>query len=506
MAHISGITDRRILAQLLSAGQASSVLRRDSTEVAALEALDRTLLYLGFGPQLDWPHFGADGHYEDHTQAAVAAFAVREGLAGDGAQVTPEQLTRLLARYDEAVEQDRSALAALREAGQVSATLQRSGTDAQRIRVLQRLLYVAGFGDEMKWDKFGDDGDYGANTTRAVAAFAAAAPAPGDGSELSDVLAEKLIAAVSENRERPTPLVLDQINVVGNKMFLVTASGKKQIASLVRFRSRQGWQATGEMPFASFLQARPDVFAGQPPSLLHVLQAVVENEGKLDGVNAYDDSFLSFGILQWTSGAGENKGELAAFLQFLLQKDPLVFQKYFGVFNLNVAGVSGGKNTPATGFFVLRGQRLDTVEKKNELRQPDWVYRFRNAGHDPVVQQAQTEYAQARLSLFYRNPSQRIKGRFVADYVSSEVGVALIFDQHVNRPGHVLGTLTQAVADVTPELGDPATWDTEVEQRFLDRYLTLRHATSMTDSRKRAAQVRQVAGPVVSAQRGSFRI
>jgi peptidoglycan hydrolase-like protein with peptidoglycan-binding domain len=506
MAHISGITDRRILAQLLSAGRVSSVLQRNSTETPALEALDRTLLYLGFGPQLDWAHFGADGHYEEHTQAAVAAFAVREGLAGDGAQVTPEQLTRMLARYDETVEQDRSALAALREAGQVAATLRRSGADAQHIQVLQRLLYVAGFGDELKWDKFGDDGDYGASTTRAVAAFAAAVQAPSDGSEFSDVLAEKLITAVSENRERPTPLVLDQLNVVENKMFLVTASGRKQIASLVRFRNRRGWQAQGEMPFASFLQAHPDVFAGQPPSLLHALHAVVENEGKLDGVNAYDDSFLSFGILQWTSGSSGNKGELAAFLQFLLQKDPQVFQKYFGVFNLNVVGVSGGSTAPAAGFFVLRGQRLDTAEKKNELRQPDWVYRFWNAGHDPVLQQAQIEYAQARLSIFYRNPSQRIKGRFVADYVSSEVGVALIFDQHVNRPGHVLGTLTQAVTDLTPELGDPANWDTEVEQRFLDRYLTLRHATSMTDLRKRAAQIRQLAGSVVSAQRGSFRI
>jgi peptidoglycan hydrolase-like protein with peptidoglycan-binding domain len=475
-------------------------------ETAALEALDRTLLYLGFRSELDWPHFGADGRYEDHTQAAVAAFVLREGLTGDGAQVIPEQLTQILARYDETVGQDRAALTALRDSGRVAVTLRRSGADAQHIRVLQRLLYVAGFGDELKWDKFGDDGDYGGSTVRAVTAFSTAVQSPNDGSAFSDVLVEKLLAAVTQSSERPAPLAPDPIRIVEKNMFLVTPSGEKRIASLVRFRSRQGWQAEGEMPFSSFLQAHPDVFAGQPSSLLNVLQSVVKNEGKLDGVNAYDDSFLSFGILQWTSGPSGERGELAAFLQFLQQRNALVFQTYFGAFNLSVIGVSGGKNAPATGSFVLRGQTLDTAEKKNELRQPDWVYRFWNAGQDPVVQQAQVEYAQARLSIFYRNPSQRVDGRIVADYVSSEVGVALLFDQHVNRPGHVLSTLTQAVSDLASVLGDPTNWNTEGEQQFLDRYLAIRHTTSMTDSRKRAAQIRQLAGTVVSAERGSFRV
>lgn len=506
MAHICGIADRAMLAGLLRGGEVSQALRLDSTQADAIEALQRILFYLGLGPELEWNRLGADGHYEAHTRAAVAAFAVREALPGDGDRTTPEQLARMLQRYDEAVERDLAALTRIRLEGRSAAALQRKSADAQRVRVLQRLLYVLGYGDEMKWEKFGDDGDYGSNTVRAVAAFAADVRVASDGTAVTDALAGKLIEAVTARNERPAPLVPDALTVTDANIFVGSPGGGRKVASKVRYGSRRGWRAVGEMPFANFLETQPDVFAQQPPPMLHVLHAVVQNEGSLDAVNAYDNAFLSFGILQWTAGTASEKGELAAFLSHVKDRHPAFFQKYFGAVGLDVTGIVGGDNFPACGHLVLHGQRLDRPEKKEILRQADWVYRFWKAGHDPILQRAEVDYALARVNIFYRNPAKKIMGRFVAEYVGSEVGVALLLDQHINRPAHVPGTLGDAVRDLAEDLGNPSDWDDAAEQRLLDRYLQLRHRTSMTDSQKRARQILGLAGSVVSARRGSFQI
>ena len=62
------------------------------------------------------------------------------------------------------------------------------------VRLLQRLLYVAGYGAEMKWEKFGDDGSYGVGTTRAVAALGVVEGVPSDGTTVGRDLADRLIS------------------------------------------------------------------------------------------------------------------------------------------------------------------------------------------------------------------------------------------------------------------------------------------------------------------------
>ena len=95
----------------------------------------------------------------------------------------------------------------------------------------------------------------------------------------------------------------------------------------------------------------------------------------------------------------------------------------------------------------------------------------------------------------------------IADYVTSEYGVALILDQHVNRPGHVPRTIAKAVAQLVEELGAdrPQEWTNEEEQELLEICVRLRAATSMTDSDKRADNVRKaVAAGLASDRRGLY--
>jgi hypothetical protein len=89
----------------------------------------------------------------------------------------------------------------------------------------------------------------------------------------------------------------------------------------------------------------------------------------------------------------------------------------------------------------------------------------------------------------------------------SECGVALLLDQHVNRPGHVPATLAKAVEAVSGEIdtAHPGSWGDDEEGLLLKKYLELRSRTSMTDSQSRADKIlRKAETGFISNRRNSF--
>jgi hypothetical protein len=86
------------------------------------------------------------------------------------------------------------------------------------------------------------------------------------------------------------------------------------------------------------------------------------------------------------------------------------------------------------------------------------------------VQAIQVEHAASRLRTFYwKEPN---KGYKLSDLVTSELGVALILDNHVNRPGYVHACIERAL--VQTGLKDPENWTTEEEAQLLRAYLDIR--------------------------------
>jgi hypothetical protein len=151
-----------------------------------------------------------------------------------------------------------------------------------------------------------------------------------------------------------------------------------------------------------------------------------------------------------------------------------------------------------SGFLSLAGVALRTSATKADLRKPEWAYRFWRAGHDKTVRAVQVFHAMRRID---RIKSLIIQGRPLMDYVSSEYGMALVLDQHVNRPGHVVATLEAALTG----LPVPSTWSNADEAAFLDRYLAKRASTTMTHSTERAEAIHTaVVSGDLSAGRGSF--
>jgi hypothetical protein len=271
---------------------------------------------------------------------------------------------------------------------------------------------------------------------------------------------------------------------------------------------QQGIFNVGNTSIADFVGANQAAFTNLSPSRLRVMSAVSVNEGKLEAINTFDNAFLTFGCFQWTVGTGDGAGELPAMVSHLKQTDAAVFNQLLGQFGLDVASVNSPAGQPPTGFFSLNGAVVANAgDKQNKLRTLEMAFRFFSAGHDDTMRQVEVEYAASRIDLFYREPNRKILNRFIADFVSSEFGVALILDEHVNRPGHVPGTLAGAVNQFIAATGktDPSTWTTQDEAGLLNIYIQRRNSTNMTDSQNRANRVRQaVNNGLASEARGSF--
>lgn len=271
---------------------------------------------------------------------------------------------------------------------------------------------------------------------------------------------------------------------------------------------QQGIFNNGNTSIADFVRANPVAFPNLSASRLRVMSAVSVNEGKLEAINTFDNAFLTFGCFQWTVGTGSGAGELPAMVNRLKQADPSAFNQLLGQFGLDVATVSNPPGQTPTGFFSLNGAVIKTpADKQSKLRTLEMAFRFFRAGQDDAMRQVEIEYAASRIDLFYREPNHKIRNLFIADFVSSEFGVALLLDEHVNRPGHVPGTLAGAVNQFITATGkdDPTTWTDQDEATVLNIYIQRRNNTNMTDSNDRANRIRQaVNNGLASAKRGSF--
>ena len=259
-----------------------------------------------------------------------------------------------------------------------------------------------------------------------------------------------------------------------------------------------GFYTRGETPLAAWLAASPPA-AACPPSLIRIVAAMSVVEGRLEAVNSYDDSYLSFGIFQWTAGEADADGELAALLARFKVADAGAFTECFGQYGLDVALAHADATT---GGLTLAGAKLRTAADKQTLRGIEWAYRFWRAGHHASMRICQFELAASRVARF---AELAVQGRPIRAWVSSEYSVALMLDEHVNRPSHVPATLGRAIVAIGADTQDPAGWSDAQEQRLIEAYLTERRTTNMTDSDGRAATIEDaVRGDRLSDRRLSF--
>ncbi len=264
---------------------------------------------------------------------------------------------------------------------------------------------------------------------------------------------------------------------------------------------REGFYINGETSLAKWLSGTTAPTTGLRDSVVRVVRAMCVNEGGLEAVNSYDGCFMSAGIFQWTAGFGDEEGELSLLLSRFKAASPDAYQECFGRYQLE-ASVKPGK---LTGHLVLNGRTLETAQDKRLLRNEEWAYRFWRAGHHEDFRVAQLALAASRIERFIHLEAAE---RTVSDWLTSQYGIALLLDQHVNRPGHVPKTLKEALEEVfrNPAVSrDPTAWTEADELRLIDTYIAFRERTSMTDSTKRARLIGEcVRVGQLSDDRGSF--
>ncbi len=508
------MTERDTLEKLIDDGTIATRLRKRSSSNHAITALQTLLHWLGFDRLLNWEKFGADGDFGNSTAAAVAEFAKRNGSTATGAQVTNTLAKKILARYDSL--EELKQLAEDVEKNRIEKNYRRGGGDQVRIATLQALLHDLGFGRELNWNKFGADGDYGRSTTAAVAAFGKREGIGGNGRMLTTPLAERIVAQLGNfygdgwhepshsPSQVPGSLSIKSTKGNNNRQYLKVSDGIHQ-KQFVKFR--RGLYTTGSQKPASYVKSHAvDLRARKiTQSEINVMIAVAENEGNLDAINTWDNAFLSFGLFQWTTGTNNARGELPALLARIKNEERDLFDKYYGQHGLDVANVTPGQ---VRGYLSLRGTTLKTRASKEQLRQPSWAFYFWLAGQDSTIQALEIKHALSRLDQFYDTDHYKVGNKHrVSDLVTSEYGVGLILDNHVNRPAYVKTCLAKALKKTG--LPDPRGWNSEEEQKLIDAYLKIRvtHGRSpMTDAEKRARGTKKyLTNGTITDRRGSFK-
>ncbi len=495
--------------KLLRDNIVGSVLKRKSKIKNAVRALQNIVHELGFDEELKWKKYGADGDYGTGTSKAVKAFAGKNKLPGNGESVTPAIAKKLLARYE--ILDDLQHLYNAVKGNKIEKLLYRNSPHSIAVSALQSLLNELGFGKELNWKKYGADGDYGSSTTKAVKAFAHQQGIASDGQKFTNALAEIIIKKLEVfygkdwAKDNPPTNIESGLSIrqsVENGRTRIYVSDGTLEGRFTSFK--KGVFTFGGQKVVKFINANKSSLKsiGLTNSAMNVMIAVSENEGNLDAVNTWDNSFMTFGMFQWTAGAGKDKGELPALLKKIKTANTDLFFEYYGQYGLELINTND-----VTGYFTLNGNKLSTPQEKEILRSYNWVFYFWKSGRDPLVKSIQIQHALSRLNRFYRNDKVKVTGHFISDLVTSEYGVGLLLDNHVNRPAYVKPCIEKAMNQTN--LPSPQNWGTAEERKLINAYLKIRETYGkfpMTDANKRADVTKKYLDKgIISDKRGSFK-
>jgi hypothetical protein len=275
-----------------------------------------------------------------------------------------------------------------------------------------------------------------------------------------------------------------------------------------------GIQHSAEIPFQAAINKEK------------ICKAVIANEGNgYDAVNTYDTAHLSIGLYQWSWE------ELYNFLRESqrLSGDNVYkinFKEMFIDYGLDINDESVTENKR----FIIDGTAYGiTGGAPSQLKKLRFVFCFIKAAENENFRKIQYKIAVDRVDTA-RNVKV-IGERKVQSYITSRLGVALVLDQHVNRPGLVDETVRNAVNAVVEHLlkqkkdniklsklqertsfnncfnsdgsikeakkgelktiiEDPNNWGDEEEELIIKEYIVARNNSRMTAPEKRAADIR----------------
>ena len=469
--------------------------------------LQNVLFEMGFANELNWEKYGADGAFGNSTSKALKAFGEKNKINTDGKKMTSRLAKTLLHRY--AMLDEIQHLNEAIQSNSLKKYYSQGTSEKTGVAAMQTLLKELGYGKNQDWDSVERNGVFDESVVNALKAFGKKEGIETDGTELTKPLAERMLdkftifygpSLIKKVRKVIITTGLLVRTALEKSKTKIYVSDGEQEAKFTRYKS--GFYTSGNQNLKDYLETERISLRqkGMTDSAINIMLAVSENEGNLDAINTWDNSFLSFGMFQWTLGPDSSRGELAAFFKKIKINEPEAFWKYFGNYGLDVSNETHG----VSGFLTLEGTKIRRPAQKDNFRSPEWGYRFWQAGRDNRVKSIEVEHSLSRLERFYWKKS--LNNLSIADLITSEFGVGLLLDNHVNRPGYVAKCVGEAFKNTN--LGNPQSWSTEEERILLKEYLRIRESfgrSPMTHARKREKATRKyLRQGIISDERGSF--
>jgi len=514
----------------LAASNSLGKLTHKSKSKIEIKALQNVLKEIGYSKELNWAKFGADGDYGRGTTTAMSEFLKRNKIKGDGTSVPKQAADRMVRLYN--IVDDLRYLQDSLNDDDVEKVFCKGSKEKADIVALQTVLNDLGWGESLNWKRYGADGDYGSGTIRTVSAFGKKQGVETDGLKLPKALATILVnkykASLGDDwfvdpdgpahSEKHESKPMAAASSAGASVAASSGAGWASIKSTIQGkyfavtdgtatkkfkRFRKGGFTYGSEKMMDFIKNNKDLLADYDitESAMNVMMAVSENEGNLDAINTWDNCFMTFGMFQWTLGPKNGSGELPALLKKIKEAEPEIFAEYYGNHGLDVSSDTGN----VYGFATLNGKKLNRAQDKAAFRGPKWMFAFWKGGHNKYIKAIEVEHALSRLKTFYWK--MKINGFPISDIITSEYGVGLILDNHVNRPGYVKPCIRKAMQQTG--LMNPKTWGEAEEMKVINAYIKIRATyggSPMTHANNRAAVTKKyVTNGTISTARNSFK-
>lgn len=500
-------SNKEALFDLLRTNNASNYLQLRSSNQYVV-ALHDLLNGLGFGQVLQAGLARDMEYYGEETTQAVRSFAFQNRLSSDGIAVAPDVLHLMLMRADAITGLQLLQRSVANRQVETAFNLDDPNNfGAQQLRILLENLEI--FEEDLRYGlslyarEKGQLTAYQLTLSLAQSILSDLTPCYGNGLDFTP-LGEGSDGVLNPLASSPAT----ELEIVFAADFVAVSDGRVQ----VQFKKHNpvGVSTGGTHSIIRFINAYSEKLIGLDlsPSAIAVMKAVSLNEGSFDGINTYDKGFLSLGIFQWTLGQDDRMGELPALLKKIKAYYPATYQDFFRAFGIDVS-----ENTNTTyGYLTLNGTAVGTPPLKDTFRDPGVAFRFWRAAQEPDVQAVQIEHAISRLKNFYWKDTYTAMGYSLNKLITSSYGVALLLDNHVNRPSWVAKCVEQAMLNASL-YGDPAFWTDQEEQMLINAYLAVRDTYSenttapMTAARKRADRMYEgVRQGWLSVERGSFQM
>jgi hypothetical protein len=295
-----------------------------------------------------------------------------------------------------------------------------------------------------------------------------------------------------------------EITIEGSKVFYRFSNTAEKIVLGNLFK--KGISRIGSFNTEKFIENNAALLASLnlSTSEINTLLATSQNEGNLDSINTWDNSYLSWGMFQWTMGPLTDAGELPALLKLVKEKQPTAFKTFFGDFGIDIDASTGN----VTGFITLNNIVQNTDARKTAFRNNSWALRFALAGMEPAICAIQVLHAINRFNRFYFVEDPDFGGLSINDMLSSEYAASLLIDQHVNRPGHVKAVVSAALQQTNMSPQQMVNSSDADELKVVNKYLAIRKTfgkSPMTNSDIRAKVVKNFLDKgLISAKKKSF--